>query len=303
MEGRTNVTELPSALRQLMKAVSDAYTVVAEHPRPGDLRPPVWEIHGPAGERWFAKQHAGPKLHRREVDAYRKWTVALGSDRAPELVSSDVESRAILVTGVPGLGLDTLRLPADQETKAYKQAGELLARLHTSASDEPSTGAPEEAWEARVAKQCARAARYVPQHDLALVRALTEHAPARLPCVAAHGDYMPKNWLWDESEQRLRIIDFERAELQPAVQRDLSRLHYRVLRNQPSLDAAFHHGYGRLLSVEEQVARRAYAALDALDSLSWGIEHRDLGLVDEAHTMLENLRLEDNRQVWGGWSA
>ncbi|XUL85302.1 hypothetical protein ACQ86D_00185 [Streptomyces galilaeus] len=80
----------------------------------------------------------------------------------------------------------------------------------------------------------------------------------------------------------------------------MSRLRYRILYRRPDLDAAFHHGYGRRLTAEKQVACRAYAALD---SLSWGIQHRDIGLVDEAHTMLENLRLESGKRVWGGWRA
>lgn len=105
-EGRNDVTNMPGALHQLVGSVTDTYTVVAEHPRPGDIRPSVWEVNGPGGERWFAKQHAGPKLHRREVDAYQKWTISLGADRAPELVASDAETRAVLVTGVPGGSLN-----------------------------------------------------------------------------------------------------------------------------------------------------------------------------------------------------
>lgn len=114
---------------------------------------------------------------------------------------------------------------------------------------------------------------------------------------------MPKNWMWDESEQVLRVIDFERAELQPAPRRDLSRLRYRILHHTPDLNAAFHHGYGRTLTEEEAAACRAYGALDAVDSLAWGIQHHDVGLVDEAHTMLENLRLETGKSVWNGWLA
>lgn len=297
------MTDLPGALHQLVKTVTDTCTVVAEHPRPGDIRPSVWEVNGPDGERWFAKQHAGPKLHRREVDAYRKWTVALGSGRAPALVAADAEARTILVTAVPGRSLDRLRLPAEQERKAYEQAGELLARHHAAAGDGPTSDLAPEGWDEAVATLLDRTAMYVPEHDLALVRALAEQAPSRLPRVAAHGDYMPKNWMWEETEQLLRVIDFERAELRPAAYRDLSRLRYRILHHRPDLDAAFHHGYGRRLTEEEQSAGRAYAALDAADALSWGIQHRDVDLVDEAHTMLENLHVENSRRLWGGWRA
>ncbi|MET7679017.1 aminoglycoside phosphotransferase family protein [Streptomyces sp. NPDC005423] len=294
---------MPGALHQLVDSVTNAYTLVAERPRPGDSRPSVWEVNGPGGERWFAKQHAGPKLHRREVFAYRNWTVALGADRAPELVTADEETRTILVTAVPGCSLDKLHLPAEQERKAYEQAGELLARHHAAVADGPTSETNEEEWEQAANDLLDRTGMYVLEHDVALVRELTKQAPPRLPLVAGHGDYMPKNWMWEETEQLLRVIDFERVELRPAAYRDMSRLRYRILHHHRPLDGAFHHGYGRRLTEEEQVACRAYAALDALDSLSWGIQHRDIGLVDEAHTMLENLRLEHGRRVWGGWSA
>lgn len=294
------MTDMPSALHHLMASVTANYTVVAEHPRPGNTRPSVWEIQGLGGERWFVKQHAGPKLHQREVNAYRAWTPSLGADRAPELVAASTKARTVLVTAVPGRSLDSLRLPVEQERKAYEQAGELLALHHAAAADKPTTTGDEAAWDATAARMLRDAASYVPAVEIAMVRWLTAQAPPSLPRVAAHGDYMPKNWMWHEAEQRLRVIDFERAELQPAVRRDFSRLRYRILVHQANLNAAFHHGYGRQLTEEELAACRAYGALDALDSLAWGIKHRDLGLVDEAHTMLENLRLENRSRVWGG---
>ncbi|WP_244174836.1 aminoglycoside phosphotransferase family protein [Streptomyces misionensis] len=283
--------------------MTETYTVAAEHPRPGDIRPSLWEIHTPNGDRWFAKQHVGPKLHAREVNAYGNWTASLKRGRAPELLASDAASRTILVTAVPGRSLDTLRLPAEQERKAYEQAGELLARHHSAAATQPAAQVAQEQWDETVARLRHSAAPCIPAHEISVVRALLDKAPPSLPHVAGHGDYMPKNWMWDEAEQLLRIIDFERAELQPASRRDLSRLRYRILLQRPDLDAAFHYGYGRPLTEEELAACRAYGALDAVDSLTWGNQHRDLGLVDEAHTMLENLRLENRSRAWTGWRA
>ncbi|CAM5677222.1 hypothetical protein SALBM311S_02121 [Streptomyces alboniger] len=51
---------MPGALHELVESVTDTYTVVAEHPRPGTIRPSLWEVHAPGGRRWFVKQHAGP---------------------------------------------------------------------------------------------------------------------------------------------------------------------------------------------------------------------------------------------------
>jgi hypothetical protein len=285
------VKTLPEAFHGLMAPVADTYAVIAEHRRPDTLRASVWEIEGPDGTRWFAKQHAGPKLHRREVEAYQKWGGALGPDRAPALVASDAEARTVLVTAVPGASLDRLRLPAEQE-QAYRQAGLLLARLHATDTGQPPSDAVEEDWNEVLAKLLDSAAHYVTADDIALLRSLAQQAPVGLPKVAAQGDYMPKNWMWEEREQRLRVIDFERTQLEAAARRDLSRLHYRILHQRPDLAAAFYSGYGRRLSPEELHARMAYAVLDALDSVCWGVTHRDIDLVDEAHTMITNLRAE-----------
>lgn len=290
---------LPEAFHGLMATVTDAYTVIAEHFRPDGLRASVWEIEGPDGSRWFAKQHAGPKLHRREVEAYQRWVGVLGPDRAPALIASDAEARTLLVTAVPGGSLDRLRLPTEQEREAYRQAGLLLARLHAADTGQPPSDAVEEDWDEALATLLDGAARYVTADDIALLRSLAQQAPAVLAQVVAHGDYMPKNWMWEEHEQRLRIIDFERTQLEAATRRDLSRLHYRILHHRPDLAAAFYSGYGRPLSPDELHAGRAYAVLDALDSVCWGVAHRDIGLVDEAHAMVTNLRAESIRRAQG----
>lgn len=284
--------------RNLLSTVTDTYTVTAEHPRRDSLRSSVWEIEGPDGTRWFAKQNAGPKLHRREVDSYLHWTTALRPDRAPKLVASNAETRTVLVSAVPGQSLDKLRLPAEQEREAYRQAGLLLARLHAATGHE-SPATAETDWDTRLEKLLAGAERYVTPDDIALLRVLVKQAPRASRVVTAHGDYMPKNWMWDEREQRLRVIDFERTQREPAERRDLSRLHYRVLHHQPDLAAAFYDGYARTLTAEGQQARIAYAALDALDGILWGTEHHALDLVDEAHVMIANLRSGHTRRTVG----
>ncbi|MGW0731773.1 aminoglycoside phosphotransferase family protein [Streptomyces sp. NPDC002851] len=294
------MTSLPIAVRGLLADVTDAFTVLAEHPRHHTLPSSVWEIEGPHGMRWFAKQHAGPRLHQREVDAYANWTQALGADRAPELVAADADTRTVIVTAVPGQSLDRLRLPAAQEREAYRQAGMLLARLHAADVHRTAAVAEEPDWTASVGKRLEAATRYLPADQLAVLRSLAEVPPPALAPVLSHGDFMPKNWLWDPREQRLRIIDFERTEITPAVPRDLCRLHYRILLQRLDLNAAFQHGYNRPLSEDEVQARTAYAVLDALDALCWGIRHHDLGLVDEAHAMIERLSQEHTRRPTEG---
>lgn len=290
---------LPAMFHSLLSTVTDTHEVIAEHPRSDSLRTSVWELEAPDGTRWYAKQNAGPKLHRREVDAYTKWTAALGPDRTPTLVASDAETRTVLVTAVPGHSLDKLRLPAEQEREAYRQAGALLARLHAADPRPSSSTEAGSEWEADLEKLLAAAEAYLTIDDLKFLGALASKAPSGLNAVVAHGDYRPRNWMWDDREQYLRVIDFERTQREPAVRRDLSRLYYRDLYQRPDLAAAFASGYAHPLTPEEQQARIPYGVLDALDSVRFGTQHHDLELVDEAHTMIMNLRAEHTRSTVG----
>ncbi|MFB6985881.1 hypothetical protein [Streptomyces sp. NPDC056304] len=63
--------------------------------------------------------------------------------------------------------------------------------------------------------------------------------------------------------------------------------------------AAFYSGYGWPLSAKEEAARTKYAVLDPLDAVRWGVEHRDIDLVDEAHAMIASLRAEHTRRTVG----
>ncbi|WP_327359326.1 phosphotransferase enzyme family protein [Streptomyces sp. NBC_01304] len=284
---------MPETVHRLVASVTSRFSVVADHSSPGDGRPFVWEVEDPDGRRWVAKLNPGPKLHRREVRAYQQgWAAALGQDRAPILEAVDDEARAIVITKVPGRPLRHLRLDAREEREAYRQAGQLLARLNAADPVGPESATSTASWEQGVEKMLANAGLHLTANDMAMLRSLTSRPPARLPWVVSHGDFMPRNWLWDQAEQRLRIIDFERACVEAAAWRDLPRLTYRILRGRPDLESAFQTGYGRALTIDERQACSAYAALDAVSALSWGIEHHDIESVDEAHTMLLHLEGE-----------
>ncbi|MEV3857653.1 aminoglycoside phosphotransferase family protein [Streptomyces sp. NPDC050095] len=303
----TVLPELPEPLHRLVITVTDSYTVLTEHQRPSNMRPSVWEIQGPGQQRWFAKEHVGPKLHGREVDAYTNWTYLLGDGRAPQLAAADPATRTVVITAVPGHSLDDLRLPAAEEREAYRQAGALLARLHAAvdapAAYETTPVTDPAAWTNSVERLLNAAAPHLPAADVSLLRALLGRVPPQQPLALTHGDYMPKNWLWDSAEQFLRIIDFERTCRDVPARIDFARLTFRRLRQRPDLENAFWSGFGRSLSDEEELACRVHAAVDALDSLVWGIEHHDLGLVEEAHTMVENLRHVHARHLWAGGVA
>ncbi|MFF4509163.1 phosphotransferase enzyme family protein [Streptomyces sp. NPDC001401] len=284
---------MPETVHRLVTSVTSDFRIVADHSSAGEGRPAVWEVEGSDGRRWFAKHNPGPKLYRREVDAYQRgWAAALGRDRAPSLAAFDGEARVIVTTSVPGRTVRGLRLDSKEEQEVYRQAGLLLARLNAAEAEAPKSGACAVSWGESVEKMLVGASLYLTANDTAMLRAITKDAPPKLPRLVSHGDFMPRNWLWDGTERRLRIIDFERTCVESVMWRDFPRLVYRILRARPDLEAAFEAGYGRTLTADERQACSAYASLDAVSALRWGIQHRDIEAVDEAHTMLRHLHAE-----------
>lgn len=288
------MAEMPETVRRLVTSVTSSFRIVADHSSAGEGRPAVWEVEGSDRRRWFAKRNPGPKLYRCEVDAYQRgWVAALGRDRAPSLAAFDHEARAIVTTAVPGRTVDSLRLDSKEEQEVYRQAGLLLARLNATEADNPKSACAA-SWDESVEKMLAGASLYLTANDTAMLRAITKDAPPGLPRLVSHGDFMPRNWLWDGTEQRLRIIDFERTCVESVVWHDFPRLGYRILRGRRDLEVAFEAGYGRTLTADEHQACSAYASLDAVSALHWGTEHYNIESVDEAHTMLRHLHAEYN---------
>ncbi|WP_226599977.1 aminoglycoside phosphotransferase family protein [Streptomyces violascens] len=291
---------MPEAMHRLVTSVSGTFRVVADHSSPGIGRPRTWEVEDRHGCRWFAKHNPGPKLFRREVAAYESgWAAALGPGRAPLLAAHDIGAQALVVTAVPGRPVRGQRLAAEQEREVYRQAGQLLARLTATPAHSQHPASSTIDWDTEVEQMLRSARLYTTPEDLTVLRALTRERPADLLAVVSHGDFMPRNWLWDPTEQVLRIIDFERADTRPSAQRDLPRLSYRILYDRPDLEASFFNGLGRKLCETERHAVTAYGALDAMSLLRYGLEHHDLASVDEAHTMLRNLHTEYVRATTG----
>ncbi|MEV6723569.1 aminoglycoside phosphotransferase family protein [Streptomyces xanthochromogenes] len=291
---------MPETVHRLVTSVSGPFHIVADRSSPGTGRPRIWEVEDPHGCRWFAKQNPGPRLHQREASAYESgWAAALGPGRAPLLAAHDPTAQALVTTAVPGRPVHGQRLAAEQEREVYRQAGQLLARLNAAPVDRPVPELSTAGWETAVEKMLASARLYATPDDLVMLRDVTRDQPAALPPVVSHGDYMPRNWLWDPTEQVLRIIDFERTGIEPSAHRDLPRLHYRLLYDRPDLQAAFYTGRGRTPDAFERHACAAYGALDAMSALRYGLEKRDIESVDEAHTMLRHLRTEYTQHLAG----
>ncbi len=109
-----------------------------------------------------------------------------------------------------------------------------------------------------------------------------------LPVVYRHGDYSPRNWLWDAQHGTHSLIDFEQAGPGIAVE-DCVWLHGAVWPTRPDLKTAFLSGYGRELSTVEQQALPLLTARLAVSYLTTGITKQDPVLIDRGRTALEHL--------------
>lgn len=183
---------------------------------------------------------AGPGNHHvgREIDAHERWTgPLLEGERAPRLLHADREAHVLVTTWLPGdLAQDG---PAQHDPEVHRQAGDLLARLHGQVARLDDGW--EEAQRRRVLTWLGRAHR-IPQEQETRVRDLVAGWPGDPAVVVpTHGDYQPRNWLWDVGT--VRVIDFGRAAWRPAAS-DLARLAVQEWVGRPELEAAFVQGYG-----------------------------------------------------------
>jgi len=251
----TAITELLDICRRLIDPAAEPITVHAGHNGTAVLRATT-----AAGE-VIVKRHRSPDRHRQELHAYQHWTPALG-DRAPALLAVSDDPPAIVITALPGRPLTTAILGAAEETEAYRQAGELLRKLHLAGAPrmEPNMNA----WLAERGEQWLALAKDILSAERraeirAHLRELARLGP--IPAVPCHLDYTPRNLL-TTATGRLTAIDFEHTRYDLAA-RDLVRLATRVWPTHPDLQDAFLHGYQALTEEDHQVIEHC-SHLDAL---------------------------------------
>ncbi|MCW2912266.1 MAG: hydrolase [Actinomycetia bacterium] len=250
----------------------------------------VWELTTASAGRFFLKRHPSSKFHEREVTALRQLMPCLERDRAPELVAADRGLLAVVVTALPGEVALGAALPVAEERELYLQAGLLASRIH-SLGIEVSGAQGFEGVVGRCEEHLREADGLLASQEVALVREcaarLAVVAPS-LPVNATHGDFQPRNFLWDRNQRRLALIDFERAELGPPI-RDLVRLESGPWDGRPDLREAFLNGYGRQLTARERAALLCMEALDTLSGLLWSTEHGDVEVAQRARASFARL--------------
>ncbi|MFC8449163.1 aminoglycoside phosphotransferase family protein [Kitasatospora sp. NPDC057223] len=286
-------TVLPPNVERLLLAVVGRRAVLAVHVLSRAGEPVVWEVQDNGGARWFAKRHQNALMHRREVDGYRMLAPALGPGRAPRLRGQDPDGLLIVTDALAGASVRTASLARPALVEAYRQAGEIAARIHTHPL--PSGPAPKRSDWAEERKRALALARGLglPGEDLDALADATRTPPPQLPLAWCHGDFGPRNWIAQPGPDgpRIAVIDFERSCVEEPVRRDLMRILYQITPGDPGLRAAFLAGYGRPLLQEELAACRAWAAIDCPSAMRWALDHGgDPEILGYANTALSLVR-------------
>lgn len=221
----------------------------------------------------FLKVHRQARKYRQEVHALRRWAPLAGS--APRLLAArGAAPQALLLSARPGRGVDQLAPDDPRLVRAHAAAGAWLRRLHDLpfVDDDPVPLA--DALRMRLASWAQRQPDAFAPATLARLGGLLDAADwsgaPRRPC---HGDFSPRNWLWDDAVG-LSVIDFEHAKPDAWVV-DVHGLIDGPWRARPDLEAAFWDGYGGLPTQADAARITAVRALYAVGTVAWGRAHGD----------------------------
>ncbi|SDT83421.1 Ser/Thr protein kinase RdoA involved in Cpx stress response, MazF antagonist [Streptomyces sp. TLI_053] len=255
----------------------------------------VWRLDTEGGPA-FVKISPTTQDHDREVYAYRHVAAALDEHEAPRLIAADPGLHAVLTTALPGSVVRDLPLERETEQRVHRLAGAVLGRWH--AWPEPAGAQARERILQQAADQADEAARcletageHLSQAQRELVRKVSTDLPvlaAQVPVVFLHGDFSPRNWLWDAERESVGLIDFQVASHGLAVA-DLVWLFGAQWPTRPDLKDAFLAGYGRPLSEPERQLLPLLTARLAVSYLTTGVTEGNQMLVDRGRTALDHL--------------
>lgn len=249
------------------------------------------------GERFIVKAApAGDRHLARELTAHRQW-LEPWRGVAPELVFADEDAALLVTRFVPGelvLGSDV----ADS-TEVFRQAGALLVRLHEQRGVPEQSGVhgaagiraarvQDDEYEERADATLLRklGARHRIAGDVvATIRRHVEGWPRQpVNLVPTHGDWQPRNWLWNGEE--VVPIDFGRAALRPSMT-DWTRIAVQDFSRRLELEAAFIDGYGSDPREPGPWAREQLR--EAVATAVWAYEVGAEAFEAQGHRMIERV--------------
>lgn len=266
--------------RQLLESWLGAFSVVRDYSWPLQDTT-VLHIVAPPGEEFIVKASITSHHIRREIAAHKLGFPTL-TGRVPVLRHASVEAGILVTEFLPGTLVEGN--PAEDDPETYRQAGELLQKIHR-----PAGGSAHYA-KALVTKTrlwMDRAHGLVPGGRLGrLARELEELKPGAVQLVLTHGDYQPRNWLQENG--RVKVIDFGRAEARPWVH-DLVRLNHQQFVGRPELEAAFYDGLGRTVGPGEADIWRLENLNQAIGTMVWAHQVGDTAFEQVGRDMMERV--------------
>lgn len=285
---------LPAELRQWVARRLPALDTVTDASWPrGDSR--VWRVAAGSQEA-FVKLYPTIEKFEREVRGHEHAGRALAPGEAPQLLAWEPGLPAVIISALPGRVVRGLELQVEEERRVHQLAGDLLRRWHGFSTTAPSHA--EEDITASVTTQASEAAMCLEQigeqlnpAERALVKDVSlelAQLAAGLPRAYRHGDYSPRNWLWDQPTGRHRLIDFEESAYGIAVE-DLVWLCGAAWPLRPDLEDSFLTGYARDLSDAEQRFLILLTARLAVSYLTTGLTKNDPVLINRGRTVLAHM--------------
>jgi Ser/Thr protein kinase RdoA (MazF antagonist) len=287
------MTSLPSDLQQWaarhLPGLGKATVTDASWPR-GDSR--IWKATTPSTAA-FVKSYPSTAKYGRELRGCEHAARALAADEAPQVIAANEELRSVILTALPGQVVRGLALQQAEEEQVHRLAGQLLRRWH----DAPALISASSRADimAAIADQADEAAVCLDQvgdrlspAERDLVREVSTDLVTlaqSLPLAFRHGDYSPRNWLWDGAAGHHSIIDFEESAPGIAIE-DLVWLRGAAWPGRPDLRLAFLTGYGRDLTPSEERALLLLTVRLGVSYLATGLAKNDPVLVDRGHTVV-----------------
>lgn len=293
----THAASMPPDLHQWVArhvpGMDTATFTDASWPR-GDSR--VWRVGTDRGE-VFVKLYPSTETYEREVRGCEHAARALAPAEAPQLLAGDPDRPTVVLSALAGRVVRGLPLGQSEEQEVHRLAGNVLRRWHDV--PEPISDHEHERIMASVQTQADEATVILERigDQLApaerdLVRDVARDLPdltQSLPLVYRHGDYSPRNWLWNPAPPgQYGLIDFEESAPGLAVE-DLVWLCGAAWPTRPDLRDAFLTGFGRLLSPTEQRALVLLTVRLGASYLSTGLTKTDTVLIERGRTVLEHM--------------
>ncbi|TDE26523.1 aminoglycoside phosphotransferase family protein [Actinomadura sp. 6K520] len=292
---RLDAASLPADLRRWLADHLPGVGCAIDASWPQRIESRVWRLEA-GTTAVYVKISPSPESHKRETDAYRHAAAALSREEAPRLIAADPALQAILVTALDGKVVRELPLTATVEAQVHELAGRLLRRWHDHA--EPVSPQARKGVMASMDNQASEASacldnlnRHLTGAERALVSEVARDLPALtadLPLVYLHGDFSPRNWVWNAKTQTLGLIDFEMAGHALAVQ-DMIWLSGAVWPTRSDLRKSFFTGYGRELTTKEHQALLLLTTRLAASYLAAGLANNDQVLIDRGRNALREL--------------